>query len=105
MENTIISDKREVENKIRRIRKEDLKNLHVVSDTGYFIYCNGRTDVEKFDGKLEFDITPIPYVGDDSWVEDFIHEIKRTLESQKVPEADPECDFCNYRKQVKKLLS
>ena len=76
-----------------------------ISDTGYFIYCNGRTDVEKFDGKLEFDITLIPYTGDDSWVEDIIYKIKETLESDEIPSADPECDYCNYRKTVNNLLN
>ncbi len=80
------------------------KNGLTVSDTGYFIYCNGRTDVEKFDGKLEFDITLIPYVGNDSWVEETISEIKELLEKDEVPKADPECDFCNYRKRVNELL-
>jgi hypothetical protein len=34
-----------------------------VSDTGYFVYVNGRKDKEAFDGKLEFDVTLIPHVG------------------------------------------
>ena len=36
------------------------KNGFKVSDTGYFVYCNGRRDREAFDGKLEFDIKIIP---------------------------------------------
>ena len=82
------------------LRQNDLK----VSDTGYFVYCNGRTDVEKFDGKLEFDTTLIAYEGDDSWVEDTIFEIKETLEGDNIPEADPDCDYCRYRERVKKLV-
>ncbi len=82
------------------LRENGLK----VSDTGYFVYCNGRTDLEKFDGKLEFDITLIPYIGSDSWVEDVLVEIKKVLDSDKVPAADPDCDFCNYRKAVKKKI-
>ena len=34
------------------LRHNDLK----VSDTGYFVYANGKRDREAFDGKLEFDI-------------------------------------------------
>jgi len=45
------------------------KNGFKVSDTGYFVYCNGMTDKEAFDGKLEFDVKIIPYKGDTSWVE------------------------------------
>ena len=36
-----------------------------VSKTGYFVYVNGRTDLEAFDGRLEFDVKLIPYQGDD----------------------------------------
>ncbi len=70
---------------------------------GYFIYCNGRTDVEKFDERLEFENTLITYKGDDSWVEGVVYKIKETLESDEVPPADPDCDFCNYRDRVNKI--
>ncbi len=75
-----------------------------VSDTGYFVYCNGRTDMEKFDGKLEFDITLIPYTGDDSWVDPVLFDIKKTLESENVPQASTDCDYCAYREAVKEFL-
>ncbi|MFB6212866.1 MAG: hypothetical protein ABEI53_03585, partial [Candidatus Magasanikbacteria bacterium] len=75
-----------------------------VLDTGYFVYCNGKTDLEKFDGKLEFDITLVPHEGDTSWVEGVIKEIKSTLESDKVPKASDECDYCAYRETVNNLL-
>jgi len=42
------------------------ENGFTVSPTGYFVYCNGDTDKEAFDGKLEFDIKLLPYTGDDS---------------------------------------
>jgi len=42
------------------------RNGYKVSDTGYFVYCNGRKDLEKFDGKLEFDITLIAHKGNDN---------------------------------------
>ena len=41
------------------------KNDYKVSSTGYFVYCNGDTDKKAFDGKLEFNIKIIPYIGDD----------------------------------------
>ncbi|MBU0982046.1 hypothetical protein KKC94_05130, partial [Patescibacteria group bacterium] len=74
------------------LRKKGLK----VSRTGYFVYCNGITDKKAFDGKLEFDITVIPYLGSTTWVEPTLHKIKKTLGSAKVPEADLECDYCRY---------
>jgi CRISPR/Cas system-associated exonuclease Cas4 (RecB family) len=76
-------------------------NVDKVSNTGYFVYCNGRTDLDKFDAKLEFDLTLIPYEGNDSWVEDTIYEIHKCLNSDTIPEADEGCDFCKYRNSVK----
>ena len=67
-----------------------------VSDTGYFVYCNGDKDKKAFDAKLEFNITLIPYKGNDSWVEEIIVEAHKCLNSDKIPEADPDCDYCNY---------
>lgn len=67
-----------------------------VSDTAYFVYCNGRTDREAFDGKLEFDVTVIPYKGSDKWVEKTLFDIKECLLSSSLPESAPDCDFCRY---------
>ncbi len=79
-------------------RKNDFK----VSDTGYFVYCNGRTTQESFDGKLEFDIKVIPYKGDDSWIEKTIQDMIDCLNGDKLPGPGDDCDFCNYRKSVRK---
>ena len=72
------------------------QNGYKVSNTGYFVYCNGKADREAFDGKLEFDITLIPYVGDDSWVEKTIIQSHTCLCGSTIPEAHSECDYCNY---------
>ncbi len=80
------------------LRKNGLK----VSNTGYFVYCNGKTDRESFDGKLEFDIDLLPYKGNDSWVEKTLIEIKKCLDG-KMPKASSECDYCNYRKAVQRV--
>ena len=74
------------------------KNGFKVSDTGYFVYCNGNTDKDKFDAKLEFDIKIIPYIGDDSWVEKTIHDAYKCLKESSLPDSSPDCDYCNYRK-------
>jgi hypothetical protein len=79
------------------------QNGYLVSDTGYFVYCNGSRDKEAFAGKLEFEITLIPYTGSDSWVETTIHEIHDCLNSDAIPEADPECDYCTYREAVSEV--
>lgn len=72
------------------------KNGCPVSDTGYFVYCNGRTDRKAFDGKLEFDVTLIPYTGNDSWIEKTILKIRECLDQNKIPAASPDCDYCAY---------
>lgn len=69
-----------------------------VAKTGYFVYANGRTDKEAFDGKLEFDIKVIPYEGDDTWVEPIIKKVHACLNSDVPPESNPECEHCNYAK-------
>jgi CRISPR/Cas system-associated exonuclease Cas4 (RecB family) len=76
------------------------QNGHKVSDTGYFVYCNGKRDRKAFDGKLEFDLTLISYKGDDSWVESTIRQIHKCLNEDKIPKANPECDYCSYTDAV-----
>jgi len=72
------------------------QNGYRVSDTGYFVYCNGRADRKAFDGKLEFDVTLIPYKGNDSWVEKILLEIKKCLDTDELPAAGENCDYCAY---------
>jgi len=67
-----------------------------VSDTGYFVYCNGRKSNKSFDGKLDFDIKLIPYTGDTSWIDGVLTEIKGCLNSKIVPECNSECEYCSY---------
>ncbi len=77
------------------------KNGFTVSSTGYFVYCNGNTDKEAFDGKLEFDIKIIPYVGDDSWIEKTVRDAIDCLKGNVLPESGPDCDYCKYRNAVR----
>lgn len=79
------------------------KNGFKVSNTGYFVYCNGDTDKEAFDGKLEFDIKIIPYEGDDSWIEKTLDEIYKCLRVDSPPQSGKDCDYCRYRVAVKDL--
>ena len=75
-------------------------NGYKVSDTGYFVYCNGKTNLAKFEGKLEFDITLIAYKGSDGWVEGTIREVHECLNSDDIPAAGDDCDYCSYREAV-----
>lgn len=94
-----ISYKRQAEIYQWLVRGNELK----VSSTAYFVYVNGRKDKQAFDGKLEFDVHLLPYVGDDSWVEPALLEIKKVLEGETVPPSNKDCEFCqffNWRTEV-----
>jgi len=73
------------------------KNGFTVSKIGYFVYCNGNSDAEAFDGRLEFIVKVIPYEGDDEWVEKAIVDAHDCLNSKVMPKSNPDCDYCNYR--------
>ena len=74
-----------------------------VSDVGYFVYCNGRRDRPSFNGRLEFDIRVIPYVGNDDWVEGCIHAVHQCMTSDAMPDPAPACDYCRYRTAAREL--
>jgi CRISPR/Cas system-associated exonuclease Cas4 (RecB family) len=80
------------------------QNGYKVSPIGYFVYVNGKTDREAFDGKLDFDITIIPYSGNTDWIEKTIFEMKECLELTNAPAANPDCDYCGYRKSAGESL-
>lgn len=77
-----------------------IQNGFDVSDTTYFVYCNGDADAEAFDGKIEFDVKVIPYEGDSGWVEGKIEEIHKCLRADEIPESGEDCDYCAYREAV-----
>lgn len=79
------------------------QNGFKVSNTGYFVYCNGKTDKEAFDAKLEFDINLIEYKGNDQWVEPIISATKDCLMGDSIPKSGKDCDYCAYREAVKKV--
>lgn len=72
------------------------QNNFKVNDTGYFVYVNGKTDRAAFDGKLDFDITLLPYTGNDEWVPKALVGIKKCLMDERLPEAAPNCEYCTY---------
>ncbi len=80
-------------------RKNDFK----VSKTGYFVYVNGRTDLKAFDGKLEFDVSIIPYEGDDKWIEKTLIEIRECLASNNIPQVSDNCNYCAYHFKRQKV--
>ena len=76
------------------------QNGFKVSNTAYFVYCNGKTDREAFDAKLEFDIKLIPYEGNTDWIPNTLKEAKVCLDDDQPPKNNPACDYCAYRKAI-----
>ncbi len=72
------------------------KNGYIVSNTAYFVYCNAQKNGTEFNEKLDFDISLLPYVGDDSWINDSITQLYDTLQSDTLPPHTPDCKFCQY---------
>ena len=80
------------------------QNGFKVSDTGYFVYVNGRTDRKAFDARLEFDVMLISYKGSDEWIVPTLEKIRAALESETPPAKSPECEYCGYREAAGKIL-
>ncbi|MBS0615472.1 MAG: PD-(D/E)XK nuclease family protein [Verrucomicrobia bacterium] len=78
------------------------RNGFKVSNTGYFVYCNGNTEKDTFTGKLEFKISLLPYTGNDSWIDGKLHEIKACLVKDSIPEFCSTCDYCQYWLAIRK---
>lgn len=78
-----------------------------VSNQSYFVYANGRFDLDGFFNKVEFRTKIIPYVGDDSWVEATLQKMKDCLEHDMpavgTAAMGGECDFCAYARERTKL--
>jgi hypothetical protein len=72
-----------------------------VNETGYFVYANASKNRPKFDARLEFELQIISHKGDTSWVEPTIFEIKKCLDSDKIPSSGNKCEYCEYRKLIK----
>jgi hypothetical protein len=98
-----ISYKRQMEVYQWLLRQNGLK----VSDTGYFVYTNGRLDMDGFFDRVEFRTKLIPYKGDDSWVEPTLGKLKACLEGDMPPVGTAAmggtCEFCAYARQRTEL--
>ena len=79
-----------------------------VSDTGYFVYTNGRTDLDGFNNRVEFRTKVIPYTGHDAWVESTLVKMKATMENDVMPPIGEAamggaCDYCTYARSRTEL--
>ena len=83
-------------------------NEFEVSDTGYFVYTNGRIDRDGFGDKLEFRTKVIPYTGNDEWIEPTLQAMKVCLDDDAMPVVGlaamgGPCDYCSYAAARTKL--
>ena len=71
-----------------------------VSNTGYFLYVNGRKDGGFFDqdlnGVMRFDPVLIPYQGNTDWVPQAITDAVACLKGDEIPSPTEDCDSCRY---------
>lgn len=93
-----ISYKRQMEVYQWLLRRNDL----AVSDTGYFVYTNGRMDLDGFFNRIEFKTKLIPYTGNDNWVEPTLFEMKKCMDGDMPAMGESimggPCEFCMYAK-------
>ena len=74
------------------------KNGFKVSNTAYFVFVNGKKDALKFDGKLEFEMSVIPFEGKTDWIEPLILKMKECLVGDVLPTPNSACSYCAYKK-------
>lgn len=98
-----ISYKRQLEVYQWLLRQNGFK----VSDTGYFVYANGRIDLDGFNDKVEFRTKVIPYTGSDAWIEPTLLEMKKCMDGDMPAVGKSamggECEFCAYARSRTKL--
>ena len=80
------------------------QNGFKVSDTGYWFYANATKDRAAFDGRLDFELTLVPYTGSTDWVDGTLVTLKKCLDSDALPQAGEDCDYCRYRQAVGAVL-
>jgi CRISPR/Cas system-associated exonuclease Cas4 (RecB family) len=98
-----MSYKRQVEVYQWLLRQNGLQ----VSNTAYFVYTNGRLDLDGFNNRVEFRTKLIPYEGSDAWIEPTIVKMKECMDGDMPPVGKAAmggvCDFCDYARQRTEL--
>ena len=83
------------------------QNGLTVSDTGYFVYANGRLDLDGFYNRVEFRTKIIPYTGSDAWVEPTLAKMKSCMDGEMPPVGRAamggDCDYCTYARSRTEL--
>ena len=92
--------KRQMDIYVHILRNMDFK----VSNTTYFMVCNGEKTNDSFENKIDFKTVLVPYQSDPSWIPDKINEMKKVLDNQEIPEYNTNCEFCAYLYCSKKIV-
>lgn len=79
------------------------KNGFKVSNTGYFVYCNGIRQKERFDEKLDFYVYLLDYNGNDNWIEETLSNLAETIKRDEIPNYTEGCEHCLYQMKTKEL--
>ena len=69
-----------------------------VSDVSYFYVCNGEKTNTKFENKMDFKSTLVPYKVDTTWIESKLTEMKKVLNLDSPPDIVSTCEKCAYLK-------
>ena len=69
-----------------------------VSDMSYFYVCNGEKTNNKFNNRIDFKSTIVPYKVNTSWIEEKLSEVKKVLNLDSPPDIVPTCEKCAYLK-------
>ena len=76
-----------------------------ISNIGYILYCNANTNnVEKFNNKLEFEMTLVPHEGNIEWIDKTINDIYECLNKNTIPKGNENCKYCTYVKKYKEFI-
>ena len=84
--------KRQMDIYVHILRNMDFK----VSNTTYFMVCNGEKTNEEFGNRIDFKTVLVPYKADPSWIPNKIKDMKKALESENIPDYNKECETCVY---------
>jgi hypothetical protein len=85
-----------------------------VSDTGYFVYVDGQHRDESgmlaqgnpYEAWMRFNVSVIPYHGNDAWVEDALRRAKQLVsEVSECPSHAADCEHGQYLAKVLEVVS
>jgi len=86
-----VTYKRQMDVYIWLLRKQGFD----VDDRGFFLFANGQ-EAEKFDHRISFTVSLLPYAGKSDWIEPTLIDLKACLMGGEVPQAPHDCEFCGY---------